>query len=179
MGQFLVIGIATRITADKLRVEKEFKDIKYFKTLFEKKINSAGIYQLSETENTIELRLKSEIAEQEWPDFIQAFYSLRYQPHENDEIIEYLYQRKTLKEWISLGEEKLYQNYQLANLHYYIHDYHFNCNIPILMNMMVLSLDGKIIMECYDELFAFFTRLIRERLSNYRLANSLCVDIIG
>ena len=84
MGQFLVIGIATRITADKLRVEKEFKDIKYFKTLFEKKNNSAGIYQLSETENTIELRLKSEIAEQEWPDFIQAFYSLRYQPHEND-----------------------------------------------------------------------------------------------
>lgn len=63
MGQFLVIGIATRITADKLRVEKEFKDIKYFKTLFEKKINSAGIYQLSETENTIELRLNRLIRE--------------------------------------------------------------------------------------------------------------------
>ena len=63
MGQFLVIGIATRITADKLRVEKEFKDIKYFKTLFEKKNNSAGIYQLSETENTIELRLNRLIRE--------------------------------------------------------------------------------------------------------------------
>lgn len=173
MGQYLVIGIATQITADK----RECNDIENFKTLFEKKLNSAGIYQLSETETTIELRLKPEIAEPEWTDFIQAFYGLRYQPHEYDEIIKDLNQRKTLEEYIVYAEEKLNQKYHLTHLHYYLQDGHFNRHIPIVMKMMILSLDGKIIMECYDELFTFINRLIRERLSNYRLANSLYVDI--
>ena len=43
--------------------------------------------------------------------------------------------------------------------------------------MVVLSLDGKIWMECYAKLFDFFARLIREKLSQYRLSNSLYIDI--
>jgi hypothetical protein len=43
----------------------------------------------------------------------------------------------------------------------------------------MLSMDGKIIMEEYYGLFGFFTRLIRERLSNYKLSNGLLVAITG
>jgi hypothetical protein len=47
------------------------------------------------------------------------------------------------------------------------------------VEQIILSLDGKIIMECYDEIFHFFARLIKERLSKYRLANALLVYISG
>ena len=44
---------------------------------------------------------------------------------------------------------------------------------------IILSLDGKILMECYEGLFEFFTRMIRERLSKYRLSDALSVSISG
>lgn len=43
------------------------------------------------------------------------------------------------------------------------------------MDLIILSLDGKIAMECYNDLFTFFTRLIRERFASYRLADSMFV----
>ena len=47
----------------------------------------------------------------------------------------------------------------------------------VSMDMVVLSCDGKIIMECFYELFTFFTRLVREKMADYRMANSLFVYI--
>ena len=47
------------------------------------------------------------------------------------------------------------------------------------VEQILLSADGKIIMECWGNLFRFFTRLIKERLSKYKLADSLLVAISG
>ena len=44
---------------------------------------------------------------------------------------------------------------------------------------VILSLDGKIIMECYGELFEFFTTLIKDKLAKYKLADSIVVAISG
>ena len=46
MGQYLVIGIATRIAADKKEAAWKFKSIEEFKTLFEKQFNKNGIFQM-------------------------------------------------------------------------------------------------------------------------------------
>ncbi len=46
-----------------------------------------------------------------------------------------------------------------------------------MVDHILLSLAGKIMMECYDDMFAFFTRLIRERMASYKLADSLLVYI--
>ena len=50
------------------------------------------------------------------------------------------------------------------------------CGVPYII---LLSADGKIIMECWGALFSFFTRLIKERLSKYKLSDSLLVAISG
>ena len=47
----------------------------------------------------------------------------------------------------------------------------------VMVDHILLSLAGKIMMECYDDMFAFFTRLIRERMASYKLADSLLVYI--
>jgi len=49
--------------------------------------------------------------------------------------------------------------------------------VTVMVDHILLSLAGKIMMECYDDMFAFFTRLIRERMASYKLADSLLVYI--
>ena len=47
----------------------------------------------------------------------------------------------------------------------------------LVIDYIILSMTGKIIMECYADLFEFFTRLIRERLPESCLADGLIIDI--
>ena len=52
-------------------------------------------------------------------------------------------------------------------------------SLTTYVEQFLLSADGKIIMECWGNLFCFFTHLIKERLSKYQLADSLLVAISG
>lgn len=179
MGRFLVIGIATRMVADKKRCEKAFKDVDGLKAAMEQQFNSGGIYQMSETESKVILELKPEVAEKEWIDFIRAFYDIRYTDYvERDMVFEELSQKDNLKDWLEIAKRKKYEGYQAIDFYFYpLEGLSFFYHPYVRMDMVILSLDGRIMMECYDDLFDFFTRLIREKLSNYRLADSLIVDI--
>ena len=179
MGQYLVIGIATCITAEKARAEKEFKSIENFKVLFEKEFNSSGIYEMDETDEWINLRLKPDITEMEWLDFLRTFYKLRYTTdYQQDAAIEELSKAHDLKTWLDLADEKRYQCYQSDYIYCYpMENPNYYRNFHVGMDLVILSLDGKIIMECYNELFAFFTCLVREKLLDYRLSDSLFVYI--
>ena len=42
-----------------------------------------------------------------------------------------------------------------------------------------LSLDGKIIMECYGSIMSYFTSVLRDRYRKYALSKSLYVTISG
>ena len=84
----------------------------------------------------------------------------------------------SLVKWVEVARE--------TNAHYYHYDslrwYPFNGErewdaTTVHANIVGLSLDGKIGMEYYYEIFAFFTRLLRDRLSQFRLADSLLVHI--
>ena len=177
MGQYIVIGIATSISADKARVAKEFKDTDSFKALFEKEFNHSGIYQLEETDERIRLRLKPEIAEREWIDFIGSFFKIRYtEDYRQASALNDLSQAANLQAWMDLANKHKYQCYQSIHLYYYpMENPNYYHGFSVEMDIVGLSFDGKIIMECYNDLFAFLTRTIRERLSDYRIANGLFV----
>lgn len=179
MGRFLVIGIATRFVADKERCEKAFNGVEGLKEAMENQLNSKGIYQMSETESKLILELKPEVAEKEWVDFIRAFYDIRYTDYvERDMVFEELSKKNNLKDWLEIAERKEFEGYQAIDFYFYpLYGSSFFYHPHVRMDMVILSLDGKIMMECYGSLFDFFTRLIREKLSNYRLADSLIIDI--
>lgn len=42
-----------------------------------------------------------------------------------------------------------------------------------------LSIDGKILMECYENLFKFLTSIIREKFNKYPISKTLLVTITG
>ena len=183
MGRYLIIGIATKISADKERIEREarFKSWEDFKLKFEKDFNSSGLYQMEETDNQVVLRLKPEIAEKEWVDFIRSFYKIRYvidYSPEQDEVLQAISQAYKLEDWLALAEENRYESYHFNRLYFYpMVSREEKYMTYVSMDMVVLSCDGKIIMECFYELFTFFTRLVREKMADYRMANSLFVYI--
>jgi len=53
------------------------------------------------------------------------------------------------------------------------------CYLTVDIEQIILSLDGNIVMECYNSIFAFFTRVVKEKMSKYKLAESLLVYISG
>ena len=184
MGQFLVIGIASSIGVSKQKAMTDFKGIKNFKAVIEKELNKSGIYQCVETEDYVQFELKPEIAAREWIDFIRSFYKLRYtgtswDKYETKEILEELSEKHDLDDWLELAENKSHQCYQMAEFYFYPinNQFSFYGWTNVEMDMVVLSLDGKVFMECYDNLFKFFLQLIREKLSYFQLADSLQISI--
>lgn len=174
------MGIASRIVANvnRQRMKLTIEDLR--KSL-EKKFNQSGIYDVGETEDGyVILNLKPEVAEPEWEPLIRDFYKLRF-PNELQEYVDFkeLRSGKGLQEWLELADERKYECYQSAGIYYGYEDKIDGRpqDISASMKIITLSLDGKIFMECYRSVMAFFCRLIREKLSNYRLAESLFVGI--
>lgn len=184
MGQYLVIGIATAIGVSKEKAMSDFKGIENFKAVVEKEFNPSGIYQFVETEDFVQLELRPEIAANEWVDFIRSFFKLRYTGaswdyYEMEEILEELKEDHDLDSWLKLAVKKCHQCYQMEEFYFYPIDnqYSFYGWSNVRMEMVALSLDGKILMECYDNLFKFLLQLIQEKLSRFRLADSLLISI--
>lgn len=184
MGRYLTIGIATKILINKEQARAQASATsEEVKKALQDTFNQSGIYDVNENESCVWLALKPTIAEPEWLEFLQDFYKLRYQDEMRGNMadLEIIKTRKTLKEWLELAKEKPYPAFQL--------DKNVDHNIPFPrgwtntlrtnIEQIILSIDGKIIMECYDDVFSFFTCLIKERLSKYQLTNSLLVEISG
>lgn len=184
MGQYLVIGIAATIGVNKQRVKEDFNGIENYKSVMEKEFNQRGIYQWSETETQVFLELKPEIAEQEWMDFIKSFYELRYMDEERigyriDKTLEDIAVGHDLRSWLEIARENCHQCYHMLPLYCYPikNPYSFRGWTYVGMDMVVLSLDGKIIMECYSGLFRSLVKIIREKLERFSLSDSLFMDI--
>ena len=180
MGRYLVIGAATWIEARKEEAKKNFSSMEKFKEALTKRFNAHGIYAMEEDEDTIRLTLRDDVAREEWLPFLQAFYALRYGPANSywPEIEEELSKHDNLKEWCDVARNNNAYYYHYDSVRWYPIDGEKEWNATtVSVSFVGFSLDGKIGMEFYYAVFAFFTRLLRDRLSQFRLADSLLVHI--
>ena len=180
MGTYVTIGLATRIRADKKRVKRDFWNLDEFKTTLKQLFNSKDIYDVSEDDDSIILTLKEEVARQEWIDFLRTFYQLRFGENcdldgqTNEQILKALSAHSNLQSWLDIAKEKKFYCYQSDHIGYYPirGGSHYSY---LSIDYVLLDMAGKAIMECYAEMFLFFTQLLRERLSSFRLSDTLFV----
>ena len=87
----------------------------------------------------------------------------------------------SMDEWLGYAQKKSCYCFQLDEFVHIDTPYPggWTNTLDTSAEQIILSLDGKIIMECYSGLFEFFTKLIKEKLSKYKLAESLMVAISG
>jgi hypothetical protein len=180
MGRFLTIGAATFIEADKEEAKKKFSSMDLFREALLRRFNANGIYDVEEDESKIRLRLNDNVGREEWIPFLKAFFELRYGPNSCfwRDIEKELSKHGNLKEWLAAADNGGMCYYQSDGLRWYPFNGEKEWNATtVSVNYIALSLAGKIAMEFYYDMFAFFTRLLRDRLSQYRLADSLLVHI--
>ena len=184
MGRYLSIGIATELGFKKKEAEDTFDTVNKAIDYVVENYAPTEIYDMTENEKFIRFKLKDKILETELQDFLNVFYSDRMafdsNSCEKESILSALGDVTNAKEIISLAERKSWEHFQFDS-------YWDSISIKgkwghyLYLNIegIDLSLDGKIMIECYGSLFRYLTFVLRERYKDYLLAKSLRVTISG
>lgn len=183
MGQFLCIGIYTQIRASRKDAEYQYHSVdECCEHIIKDKELDEALYDFSEDDEDIYYTLKPEILWRDVAALTKRFYAMRYRPgHEYDSDLakEALDKCQNCQEVMDLVRRKSFQCFQEGFTYDYVTATRTLGGMLISVKSIILSMDGKIIMECYGELFRFLTRLIREKLSDIPLAKALYVYIDG
>lgn len=182
MGQFLGIGINTKIKVSRTELRRCPSGEDCARAIVEKDLANSELYNLTMTDDLLIYSLKKEIVEKEWCAFINDFYTIRYketgEQMEDEEALEAISACTTLEDWLSIANQKRYSCFQIDDHQQYIEiGAFYPCRVGI--ENIILSIDGKILMECYGTLFRFLTICIKKRLEQYKLADALDVYISG
>ena len=183
MGQYLCIGINTKISIERKSCRGSDATDEEIKETMKQHMVNEELYDLTETENELVYSLKKEVAKQDWIRMLKEFYRIRYtetgEEKDYEKLIEVLSQKNSLDEWLEVGRKGMFCYYKMKRRPYYLCIGKWQSLYRMDIEGIILSFDGKIIMECYNRLFQFFTQSIRERLKRYKLAQALQVYIYG
>lgn len=185
MGQFLAIGLRLSVAIRKKDIERHL-DEKSADSIFrqiEDEYHLSDIYDCKEENDYYVYHIKKELLDEELIPFIEKFYTLRYP---KDSKLDNSYAIDTLKALpdtsarLALLEKKSFQTYQEGSeVNYFYIDKFVSNKIRVYSNNAILSIDGKIFMECYEDLFKFFRHCIKTLMSEFILSKSLTVWIDG
>ena len=184
MGRYLAIGLKTELTIRKKNAEKAFNTVQEAISTVRKELASEEAYDMIEVEDFVCFKLKPKLLETELVNFLHEFYTIRYgdisKSAEHNKILSALQKCNSASEIVNIAEEMRFEDFQKDNYwdNVFLNDGRWD-NLTVYMQGIDLSLDGKIVMECYSSLFCFLTTLIQERLGNYNLAKALHVTISG
>lgn len=177
MGQYLSIGIAKTIY---IRKNYKDEDESILKDLFPKNFR-LDFYDVVHEKDYIGLVLKDEILEKNVVKLLEEVKHLASKDQEEDfdKAIKTL-QGKTAKEMVKIAED-----HELYAFHYlpitygnsYI-KYMTNYNYHITCSQFSMVLDGKIIIECYSDVFSVLRNALVESLDN-ELKYTLIINITG
>lgn len=141
-----------------------------------------NLFDFHEDEEGIYFSIKPDVLTKYLYALLKRFYAMRYSEghdYDSEEALKAVEGCKDINEITALLKEKTFQTFQ-EGFHYdYVKATRTIGGMLVTVKSIILSVDGKIIMECYGELFRFFTRLILEKLGDIPLSKALRVYIDG
>ena len=162
MGRYLGIGIVTEVSTNKDEAIKALSGEDAAKDYLNRRYNHTGLYDFIDN-GCYNFTLKRDIVRREWIDVLKTFYPMRYPGWKDDtNVIGSLQALDDPKKWLAK---------ETASGHH--------TQYASQVDMICLSLDGKILMETYDGVMEFFTSLVRERLSGFQLRDAFKVNVVG
>jgi hypothetical protein len=179
MSAYLVIGLATRIMAQKRFFRSRFDNKSELKDEMERLFNATDIYSIYEDEDVIVFNLKPDVAKKEMKPFLKAFYDLYLGNNEDDtaDTLKEVSKYNSLKRWMEIANGCKYRHFKHSKLYFSLGSKNqWQCSFVTIDGIM-FDFSYPMIVEDDNGLFAFFTRLLRERLAGFRLAQGLFVDI--
>ena len=180
MGQFLAIGLATKIYVEQreLNAAQLTLDL-LIERIREKLYFPPEIYETKEAKEGYSLNLKDYIIYEQLIPFLETIYPILYKnPVRYENTLEKL---RTLppSEWLNWAEGKpteefqsdeygmsdtIKEKFKTVHLHY---------------KSIILSMEGKISMEVYGRQFSFFKYTMNETFKKFSLSGALRIYITG
>ena len=185
MGQYLAIGLRLELAASKQDVAKHLEETPLEEVLkqIEDKYHLNDIYEREDHDDYYVFKVKEELLDRELIPFLEKFYSLRYPAGSDIDAPDALQALKGIdntNDRLKLLSRKSFQTYQEGEDFDYCRIGGFWSNkVRISSSNAILSIDGKILMECYGGVFDFFRRCIVAQMSDFKLAEALTVWIDG
>ena len=182
MGQYLAVGLRLKTS---VRNEKQLdgKSVEEILGKVEDKYNLSEIYERREEETYYEYSIKKEVLDKELVPLIEKFYALRYTKDERTDAADVIEALKALPDTsarLELLNERRFQTYQAGDdMDYFYIDVFPPMEIRVCSNNDILSIDGKIAMDCYGRVLDFFSRCIAAQLQEFALSKALTVWIDG
>lgn len=182
MGQYLAVGLRLKAS---VRKEKQLdgKSVEEILGKVEDKYNLSEIYERREEETYYEYSIKKEVLDKELVPLIEKFYALRYTKDERTDAADVIEALKALPDTsarLELLNERRFQTYQAGDdMDYFYIDVFPPMEIRVCSNNAILSIDGKIAMDCYGRVLDFFSRCIAAQLQDLALSKALTVWIDG
>ncbi|MBM6884105.1 hypothetical protein H6A30_14185 [Bacteroides caecigallinarum] len=185
MGQFLAIGLMLGVAVRKDYIRKHVNENRTEEYILNQIIEKLRLEDFKRIEHDCyyEFELDRDLLDKELITFLKRFYSIRYIgkcKYESEFVISKLESLSTIDERLEILKDRSFQSYQDDSKYeyFYVDDDNWH-EIPYNAREMILSIDGKIMMECYDEVFDFFRRCIVSQLSDLKLSNAIDVYISG
>jgi hypothetical protein len=184
MGQILSIGIITQCSTSKKNLQKyKISKDELIANMTSKLHFEPAIYDFSETKEDYVFTLKSNILETQLLPFLENIYPFLYPNDEGfyEGTIEMLKNAEP-STWLELCSERSEEEFQFDeygspnNLYF---DKPFNPSARIHFETIMLSHEGKIMMEVYGRQFNFFKYCIQQTFSDFSIAKALNVYISG
>lgn len=175
MGQYLSICLRHTIDVDRKEAENAYGsyDDAIAKLTYWLGDNRE-LFHIESTDDIISITLRPEIAMNHIVDLLNRFYVLYY-GHTDEEVMEKIEKCSNWDEVLKWADRKCFEAFQ--ENHSYDYLYVNGHRIYYRMYTILLTLEGKIEMECYGKTFELLDRLLREKLSSNPLASLLTTII--
>ena len=181
MGTFLVTGIVQEIIVNKketvanggVLLEDLIKNLKF-------DINIEH-YHMTEDEDRYYWKIKHALLEGNFVEFLDTQFKLYDAQSKIDQhTLDSVANAKTARDRLDLAATRSFENFQLiSNLKKYIRmrtEKSFEQTITIRYNLIAFFIDGKILMECYNNILNYFEKNIRSQRTIYPVAD--CVKVM-
>ena len=162
MGRYLCIGINKQFSLTRQELEERNLREQDVKSVLERDHMILDVYDVVSDNEGISFSLKQEIIEKEWIPFLSDFYRARYDGTVRQafykEVLEQLGKCRTAEEYLELPLKHSTYVYHYDRQPFFLYDKSFKSPCLVSSERLILSVDGKIIMECYDDILRFLLR---------------------
>jgi hypothetical protein len=180
MGQFLAIGIVSKISVAKKQVNKAQISVEQLQEKMQQECYFLPeLYEINETEDFYYFELKEAILYEQLVPFLKTLYPLLYDESAYYESVLKELETLPLSEWLAWAKTKPEEAFQF--------DKYGECDylrqgfsgIDVYYESLLLSMEGKISMETYGRQFRFFKYAMAQAFKEFSLAGALRVYITG
>jgi hypothetical protein len=180
MGQYLAIGITTKLGVKKKQVDKAQLTLEQLQEKMQQELYFVPeLYEVSEVDNVYYFQLKEAVLSEQLIPFLKTLYPLLYdKPVYYEDILKTL-ETMPPSEWLEWAESKPEEAFQLDENGACDYLRHGFTDIDVYADCLLLSMEGKISMETYGRQFRFFQYVMLQAFKPFALAGALRVYITG